>query len=201
MWFFVLWTLLFSEVSNTSFLPFRAVFGTFWTLLIYVCIFCITIIIITSNVLMPFQLFFGCLWQFLAIDNSFFILQHHCRKCGSVVCASCSSQKFLMPAQSSKPLRVCDPCYAILSKTETTALPSSTVEGKQNLKSSKYFAVLILRNVLKPNYFKKQCSLPEVDIQVQNDHWGLNRLVSRLKCTVLAWPVPHCHFGLVYYLR
>ena len=40
-----------------------------------------------------------------------------------------------------------------------------------------------------------------VDIQVQNDHWGLNRLVSRLKCTVLAWPVPHCHFGLVYYLR
>ena len=101
-----------------------------------------------SNVLMPFQLFFGCFWQFLAIDNSFFILQHHCRKCGSVVCASCSSQKFLMPAQSSKPLRVCDPCYAILSKTETTALPSSTVEGKQNLKSSKYFAVLISRNVL-----------------------------------------------------
>ena len=53
-----------------------------------------------------------------------------------------------MPAQSSKPLRVCDPCYAILSKTETTALPSSTVEGKQNLKSSKYFAVLISRSVL-----------------------------------------------------
>ena len=70
-----------------------------------------------------------------------------------MVCASCSSQKFLMPAQSSKPLRVCDPCYATLSKTETTAVGgplavSSTVEGKQNLKSSEQFPVLISRNVL-----------------------------------------------------
>merc|ERR1719483_892047 len=66
--------------------------------------------------------------------------RHHCRKCGSVVCASCSSQKFLMPAQSSKPLRVCDPCYATLSKTETTAvggpLPSSTVEDSKGSDSS-----------------------------------------------------------------
>ena len=59
-----------------------------------------------------------------------------------------------MPAQSSKPLRVCDPCYAILSKTETTALPSSTVEGKQNLKSSKKFTVLISRNVLRRGHVK-----------------------------------------------
>ena len=90
----------------------------------------------------------GTFWPLLNL----FLLQHHCRKCGSVVCASCSSQKFLMPAQSSKPLRVCDPCYATLSKTETTAvggpLPSSIVEGKQNLKSSKHFPVLISRNVL-----------------------------------------------------
>ena len=58
-----------------------------------------------------------------------------------------------MPAQSSKPLRVCDPCYATLSKTKTTAVGgplavSSTVEGKQNLKSSEQFPVLISRNVL-----------------------------------------------------
>jgi len=45
--------------------------------------------------------------------------RHHCRKCGCVVCGHCSSQKFLMPAQSSKPLRVCDNCYAILSKTDS----------------------------------------------------------------------------------
>ena len=107
--------------------------------------------------LMPLFCHFG---YFLAVfvtfwpQITFFLLQHHCRKCGSVVCASCSSQKFLMPAQSSKPLRVCDPCYATLSKTKTTAVGgtlavSSTVEGKQNLKSSEQFPVLISRNVLK----------------------------------------------------
>lgn len=53
--------------------------------------------------------------------------RHHCRKCGSVVCGPCSSQKFQMPTQSSKPLRVCDPCYATLSKTDsaTAALPAA----------------------------------------------------------------------------
>lgn len=42
--------------------------------------------------------------------------RHHCRKCGAVVCNPCSSKKFLLPAQSSKPLRVCLSCYDTLSK-------------------------------------------------------------------------------------
>lgn len=41
--------------------------------------------------------------------------RHHCRKCGGVVCSSCSTKKFLLPSQSSKPLRVCDNCYNVLS--------------------------------------------------------------------------------------
>lgn len=41
--------------------------------------------------------------------------RHHCRKCGAVVCNPCSSKKFLLPAQSSKPLRVCVSCYDTLS--------------------------------------------------------------------------------------
>lgn len=44
--------------------------------------------------------------------------RHHCRKCGAVVCGNCSTQKVLLPSQSSKPLRVCDPCYDNLTKTE-----------------------------------------------------------------------------------
>ncbi|XP_069757807.1 pleckstrin homology domain-containing family F member 1 [Narcine bancroftii] len=39
------------------------------------------------------------------------IRRHHCRKCGFVVCHSCSKQKFLLPNLSSKPLRVCTLCY------------------------------------------------------------------------------------------
>lgn len=38
--------------------------------------------------------------------------KHHCRKCGLVVCATCSSKKMMIPEQSDKkPLRVCDTCY------------------------------------------------------------------------------------------
>jgi hypothetical protein len=44
--------------------------------------------------------------------------RHHCRKCGSVVCGACSAKKFLLPSQSSKPLRVCDPCFDDLNKAK-----------------------------------------------------------------------------------
>jgi len=37
--------------------------------------------------------------------------RHHCRKCGLVCCNPCSSKRILLPAQSSKPLRVCNTCY------------------------------------------------------------------------------------------
>ncbi|GLH01384.1 hypothetical protein R5R35_014654 [Gryllus longicercus] len=43
--------------------------------------------------------------------------RHHCRKCGAVVCGPCSSKRFLLPSQSSKPLRVCLNCYDTLSRT------------------------------------------------------------------------------------
>uniref|UniRef100_A0A0A9YB11 Pleckstrin homology domain-containing family F member 2 n=1 Tax=Lygus hesperus TaxID=30085 RepID=A0A0A9YB11_LYGHE len=52
--------------------------------------------------------------------NQFTVLnrRHHCRKCGAVVCGPCSNKKFLLPTQSSKPLRVCLNCYDTLSKAK-----------------------------------------------------------------------------------
>lgn len=41
--------------------------------------------------------------------------RHHCRKCGMVCCNTCSSKRWLLPHQSSKPLRVCLSCYDKLS--------------------------------------------------------------------------------------
>ncbi len=45
--------------------------------------------------------------------------QHHCRKCGKVVCGPCSNKRWLLPEQSSKPLRVCLSCYDKLSAQGT----------------------------------------------------------------------------------
>jgi len=41
-------------------------------------------------------------------------LQHHCRKCGAVVCGACSNRRFLLPQQSDRPLRVCIACFNTL---------------------------------------------------------------------------------------
>lgn len=43
--------------------------------------------------------------------------RHHCRKCGGIFCGNCSSKKFpLLEAGFSESVRVCDKCYAVLSK-------------------------------------------------------------------------------------
>lgn len=41
--------------------------------------------------------------------------RHHCRKCGIVCCNACTSKRWMLPQQSSKPLRVCLSCYDKLS--------------------------------------------------------------------------------------
>lgn len=41
--------------------------------------------------------------------------RHHCRKCGFVVCGPCSEKRYLLPSQSSKPVRVCEFCYIQLT--------------------------------------------------------------------------------------
>lgn len=54
--------------------------------------------------------------------------QHHCRNCGAVVCGPCSSKKFLLPQQSTKPVRVCLNCYDSLSHTKTEQVRQSACE-------------------------------------------------------------------------
>ncbi|XP_022650017.1 pleckstrin homology domain-containing family F member 1 homolog isoform X2 [Varroa jacobsoni] len=60
--------------------------------------------------------------------------RHHCRKCGCVVCGNCSQHKFMLPAQSSKPLRVCDSCFDILSmgKGDFADIDLSSVPNAQD---------------------------------------------------------------------
>ncbi|KAB0341360.1 hypothetical protein FD754_018286 [Muntiacus muntjak] len=41
--------------------------------------------------------------------------RHHCRRYGFVVCGPCSEKRYLLPSQSSKPVRICDFCYDLLS--------------------------------------------------------------------------------------
>lgn len=58
------------------------------------------------------------------------MLQHHCRKCGAVVCGPCSNKRFLLPNQSSKPLRVCLHCYDFLTSAKKQHGPNNDVVNR-----------------------------------------------------------------------
>ncbi|XP_037938405.1 pleckstrin homology domain-containing family F member 1 homolog [Teleopsis dalmanni] len=67
------------------------------------------------------------------------VRRHHCRNCGAVVCGPCSSKKFLLPQQSSKPLRVCTACYERLSKVvkdESSKTPMASNSQLSNASST-----------------------------------------------------------------
>lgn len=61
--------------------------------------------------------------------------RHHCRRCGIVCCNACASKRWLLPHQSSKPLRVCLTCFYKLSGTPSTDL-SNEWAGRSNYKSA-----------------------------------------------------------------
>ncbi|KAK3927305.1 Pleckstrin-like proteiny domain-containing family F member 1-like protein [Frankliniella fusca] len=60
--------------------------------------------------------------------------RHHCRKCGAVVCNPCSNKRYLLPHQSSKPLRVCLTCYDSLTRAKV--LSSNSGENSFSKDSS-----------------------------------------------------------------
>ncbi|MPD02525.1 Pleckstrin y domain-containing family F member 2 [Portunus trituberculatus] len=71
-------------------------------------------------------------------------LQHHCRKCGKVVCGPCSSKKVILQHQSSKPLRVCLSCHDEISSAQTQPNDSG------NLNTSQYLSNSPLQQVITP---------------------------------------------------
>ncbi|XP_044292041.1 zinc finger FYVE domain-containing protein 26 isoform X1 [Varanus komodoensis] len=61
--------------------------------------------------------------------------RHHCRRCGRLVCSSCSSKKMVVENCRENPARVCDQCYSYHHKEESPETPQDTEilkEGQQD---------------------------------------------------------------------
>lgn len=53
--------------------------------------------------------------------------RHHCRRCGRLVCSSCSTKRMVVEACRENLARVCDQCYNYYNKECSTGLLQDTV--------------------------------------------------------------------------
>uniref|UniRef100_A0A803YJM2 Zinc finger FYVE domain-containing protein 26 n=1 Tax=Meleagris gallopavo TaxID=9103 RepID=A0A803YJM2_MELGA len=51
--------------------------------------------------------------------------RHHCRRCGRLVCSSCSTKKMTVEACRENPARVCDQCYSYYNREHLPETPSN----------------------------------------------------------------------------
>ncbi|CAI9177143.1 unnamed protein product [Rangifer tarandus platyrhynchus] len=69
--------------------------------------------------------------------------RHHCRRCGRLVCSSCSTKKMVVEGCRENPTRVCDQCYSYFNKDipeENTGQPEAPDSSKSE--SPPYSAVV-----------------------------------------------------------
>lgn len=64
---------------------------------------------------------------FYPIGFSQFNRRHHCRRCGRLVCGSCSTKKMVVEGCRENPTRVCDQCYSYYNKEWVSCSKSDTV--------------------------------------------------------------------------
>lgn len=71
----------------------------------------------------------------LSNDPPQFNRRHHCRRCGRLVCSSCSTKKMVVEGCRENPARVCDQCYSYFNKEwvscsgATAAIDQSPLPG------------------------------------------------------------------------
>ncbi|XP_055451306.1 zinc finger FYVE domain-containing protein 26 isoform X1 [Psammomys obesus] len=69
--------------------------------------------------------------------------RHHCRRCGRLVCGSCSTKKMVVEGCRENPTRVCDQCYSYYNKDAPEESPcQSEVPDNSKNESPTYSAVV-----------------------------------------------------------
>lgn len=63
----------------------------------------------------------------LPCDALQFNRRHHCRRCGRLVCSSCSTKKMIVEGCRENPTRVCDQCYSYYNKEWVSCCRAATL--------------------------------------------------------------------------
>ncbi|XP_013915694.1 PREDICTED: zinc finger FYVE domain-containing protein 26 [Thamnophis sirtalis] len=119
--------------------------------------------------------------------------RHHCRRCGRLVCRSCSTKNMVVEACKENPARVCDQCYSYFNKEyATTTSQDSEIsnEEDQNQEAvvssdkerSDYSAVV---QIPKPAEFEWQLSLMEEDNKTMRSEFFYEQAPSASLCIAI----------------
>ncbi|XP_023582080.1 zinc finger FYVE domain-containing protein 26 [Trichechus manatus latirostris] len=69
--------------------------------------------------------------------------RHHCRRCGRLVCSSCSTKKMVVEVCREKPARVCDQCYSYYSKDIPEENPGQSEATDSSKSESPPFSAVV----------------------------------------------------------
>ncbi|XP_025020021.1 zinc finger FYVE domain-containing protein 26 isoform X1 [Python bivittatus] len=118
--------------------------------------------------------------------------RHHCRRCGRLVCSSCSAKKMVVEACKENPARVCDQCYNYFNKDySTTSFHDTEIsnEEDQNQEAvssdnerSDYSAVV---QIPKPAELEWQLSLMEEDNKMVRSEFFYEQAPSASLCIAI----------------
>ncbi|XP_010221175.1 PREDICTED: zinc finger FYVE domain-containing protein 26 [Tinamus guttatus] len=74
--------------------------------------------------------------------------RHHCRRCGRLVCSSCSTKKMAVEACRENPARVCDQCYSFYNRehppdsVQDTSITKEDQDQLEEISTNKYATVV-----------------------------------------------------------
>uniref|UniRef100_A0A670Z2X0 Zinc finger FYVE domain-containing protein 26 n=1 Tax=Pseudonaja textilis TaxID=8673 RepID=A0A670Z2X0_PSETE len=109
--------------------------------------------------------------------------RHHCRRCGRLVCSSCSTKKMAVEACKENPARVCDQCYSYFNKEyATTTFHDSEMFVSSDNECSDYSAVV---QIPKPAEFEWQLSLMEEDNKMVRSEFFYEQAPSASLCIAI----------------
>ncbi|XP_032083490.1 zinc finger FYVE domain-containing protein 26 isoform X2 [Thamnophis elegans] len=118
--------------------------------------------------------------------------RHHCRRCGRLVCRSCSTKNMVVEACKENPARVCDQCYSYFNKEyATTTSQDSEISNEEDQNQevvssdnerSDYSAVV---QIPKPAEFEWQLSLMEEDNKTMRSEFFYEQAPSASLCIAI----------------
>ncbi|XP_039182796.1 zinc finger FYVE domain-containing protein 26 isoform X2 [Crotalus tigris] len=118
--------------------------------------------------------------------------RHHCRRCGRLVCSSCSTKRMVVESCNENSARVCDQCYSYFNKDYSTTTShdseiSNEEDQNQEVVSSDnecpdYSAVV---QIPKPTEFEWQLSLMEEDNKMVRSEFFYEQAPSASLCIAI----------------